>query len=111
MTGFSSILAGVFVYSILVVTTGTYNYSARAGGISLAVLMLPTVVLTAEEAMKTVPRRMKDAAFGMGCTRTQVIWKIVLPTAFPGILTGVMLGVARVAGESAPLRSPPTANT
>jgi phosphate transport system permease protein len=53
--------------------------------------------------MKTAPRRMKDAALGMGCTRTQMIWKIVLPTALPGILTGVMLGVARVAGESAPL--------
>jgi phosphate transport system permease protein len=65
--------------------------------------MLPTVVLTAEEAMKMVPRKMKDAALGMGCTRTQMIWKIVLPTALPGILTGVMLGVARVAGESAPL--------
>jgi phosphate transport system permease protein len=74
-----------------------------AGGVSLAVLMLPTVVLTAEEAMKMVPRRMKDAALGIGCTRTQMIWKIVLPTALPGILTGVMLGIARVAGESAPL--------
>ena len=101
LTGFPSILAGVFVYAILVLAMGTY--SAWAGGISLAVLMLPTVVLTAEEAMKTVPRRMKDAALGMGCTRTQMIWKIVLPTALPGILTGVMLGVARVAGESAPL--------
>ena len=65
--------------------------------------MLPTVILTAEEAMKMVPRRMKDAALGIGCTRTQMIWKIVLPTGMPGILTGVMLGVARVAGESAPL--------
>jgi phosphate transport system permease protein len=101
LTGFPSILAGVFVYAILVLAMG--SYSAWAGGISLAVLMLPTVVLTAEEAMKTVPRRMKDAALGMGCTRTQMIWKIVLPTALPGILTGVMLGVARVAGESAPL--------
>ena len=101
LTGFPSILAGVFVYAILVLAMGTY--SAWAGGISLAVLMLPTVVLTAEEAMKTVPRRMKDAALGMGCTRTQMIWKIVLPTALPGILTGVILGVARVAGESAPL--------
>jgi phosphate transport system permease protein len=101
LTGFPSILAGVFVYAILVLTMGTY--SAWAGGVSLAVLMLPTVVLTAEEAMKTVPRRMKDAALGMGCTRTQMIWKIVLPSALPGILTGVMLGVARVAGESAPL--------
>src|SRR5260370_16966827 len=79
------------------------SYSALAGGISLAVLMLPTVVLTAEEAMKMVPRRMKDAALGMGCTRTQMIWKIALPTALPGILTGVILGVPRVAGESAPL--------
>ena len=101
LTGFPSILAGVFVYAILVLAMG--SYSAWAGGISLAVLMLPTVVLTAEEAMKTVPRRMKDAALGMGCTRTQMIWKVVLPTALPGILTGVMLGVARVAGESAPL--------
>lgn len=101
LTGFPSILAGVFVYAILVLAMGTY--SAWAGGISLAVLMLPTVILTAEEAMKTVPRMMKDAAHGMGCTRTETIWKIVLPTALPGILTGVMLGVARVAGESAPL--------
>jgi phosphate transport system permease protein len=79
------------------------TYSAIAGGVSLAILMLPTVVLTAEEALKMVPRKMKDAALGIGCTRTQTIWKVVLPTALPGILTGVMLGVARVAGESAPL--------
>ncbi len=101
LTGFPSILAGVFVYAVLVLTMG--SYSALAGGIALSVLMLPTVVLTAEEAMKTVPRKMKDAALGMGCTRTQMIWSVVLPTGLPGILTGVILGVARVAGESAPL--------
>jgi phosphate transport system permease protein len=101
LTGFPSILAGVFVYAIIVLVMGTY--SVLAGGISLAVLMLPTVILTAEEAMKMVPQKMKDAALGIGCTRTQMIWKIVLPTGLPGILTGVMLGVARVAGESAPL--------
>jgi phosphate transport system permease protein len=101
LTGFPSILAGVFVYAVIVLAMG--GYSAIAGGVALAILMLPTVVLTAEEAMKMVPRKMKDAALGMGCTRTQMIWKIVLPTALPGILTGVMLGVARVAGESAPL--------
>ncbi len=101
LTGFPSILAGVFVYAAVVLAMGTY--SALAGGISLAVLMLPTVILTAEEAMKMVPRKMKDAALGMGCTRTQMIWKVVLPTGLPGILTGVMLAVARVAGESAPL--------
>ena len=101
LTGFPSILAGVFVYAVVVLTMGTY--SALAGGIALAVLMLPTIVLTAEEAMKMVPRKMKDAAIGMGCTRTQVMWHVVLPTGLPGILTGVILAVARVAGESAPL--------
>ncbi|MBL8660677.1 MAG: phosphate ABC transporter permease PstA [Rhodospirillales bacterium] len=101
LTGFPSILAGVFAYAAVVVLMGTY--SALAGGIALSVLMLPTVVLTAEESMKMVPQRMKDAAHGMGCTRSQVIWKVVLPTALPGILTGVMLAVAGAAGESAPL--------
>lgn len=101
LTGFPSILAGVFVYAVLVLAMGTY--SALAGGVALAVLMLPTVILTAEEAMKMVPRKMKDAAMGLGCTRTQMIWKVVLPTGLPGILTGIILGIARVAGESAPL--------
>ncbi len=101
LTGFPSILAGVFAYAAVVLLMGTY--SAIAGGIALSVLMLPTVVLTAEEAMKMVPQRMKDAAYGMGCTRSQVISKVVLPTAMPGILTGVMLAVAGAAGESAPL--------
>jgi phosphate transport system permease protein len=101
LTGFPSILAGVFVYAVVVLAMGTY--SAIAGGIALGVLMLPTVVLTAEEALKMVPRKMKDAALGIGCTPTQMILQISLPTALPGILTGIMLGVARVAGESAPL--------
>ncbi len=101
LTGLPSILAGVFAYASVVLVTGTY--SAPAGGIALALLMVPTVMLTAEEAMKMVPRIMKDAAFGMGCTPTQVIWKVVFPTAMPGIITGVMLAVARAAGETAPL--------
>ena len=101
LTGFPSVLAGVFAYAAIVLTTGTY--SAPAGGLALAVLMLPTVILTAEEAIKAVPRITRDAAFGMGCTRTQVVWKVLLPTALPGILTGVMLGIARAAGETAPL--------
>jgi phosphate transport system permease protein len=101
LTGLPSILAGVFAYASVVLVTGTY--SAPAGAVALAVLMVPTVVLTAEEAMKMVPRITKDAAYGMGCTRSQVISKIVLPTALPGILTGVMLAVARAAGETAPL--------
>ena len=71
LTGFPSILAGVFAYAAVVLLTG--GYSAPAGGVALAVLMVPTVILTAEEAMKMVPKIMKDAAYGMGCTRTQVI--------------------------------------
>jgi phosphate transport system permease protein len=82
LTGLPSVLAGVFAY---------------------AVVVLPIVVLTAEEAIKAVPRITRDAAYGMGCTRTQVAWKVLLPTALPGILTGVMLAVARAAGETAPL--------
>jgi len=101
LTGMPSILAGVFAYAAVVLTTGTY--SAPAGGVALAILMIPIVVLTAEESMKMVPRIMKDAAYGMGCTESQVIWKVVLPTAMPGMITGVMLSVARAAGETAPL--------
>ncbi|HEX6829269.1 MAG TPA: phosphate ABC transporter permease PstA [Burkholderiales bacterium] len=101
LTGLPSILAGVFAYAMVVLLTG--SYSAPAGGLALALLMVPTVILTAEEAMKLVPKIMKDAAYGMGCTRSQVIWKVVLPTALPGIITGVMLAVARAAGETAPL--------
>lgn len=101
LTGFPSILAGVFVYAAVVLLMGTY--SAIAGGIALAVLMLPTVTLTAEGAMRMVPQRMKDAAIGMGCTSAQVVWKVTLPTALPSVVTGVILSVARVAGKSAPL--------
>ena len=101
LTGMPSILAGVFAYAVVVLATGTY--SAPAGGLALAVLMIPTVILTAESAIKAVPKITRDAAFGMGCTRSQVIWKVLLPTALPGILTGVMLAVARAAGETAPL--------
>jgi len=101
MTGLPSILAGVFAYAAVVTLTG--RFSAVAGGIALSVLMVPIVMLTAEDAIKMVPQRMKEAAAGIGCTRAQIIWKIIVPTAFPGILTGVMLSVARAAGETAPL--------
>src|SRR5207248_7342457 len=77
--------------------------SAPAGGVALALLMLPTVLLTAEEAIKRVPSRMREAAIGMGATPTQVVTKVIVPTAAPAMLTGVMLAVARAAGETAPL--------
>jgi phosphate transport system permease protein len=101
MTGLPSILAGVFAFAVVVDLTG--GFSAVAGGVALSVLMIPIVILTAEEAIKMVPRKMKDAAIGMGCTQAQVTWKITVPTAMPGILTGVMLAIARAAGETAPL--------
>jgi phosphate transport system permease protein len=101
LTGLPSVLAGLFAYATVVYAMG--HYSAFAGGLALAILMLPTVLLTAEQALRMVPARMKEAAVGMGATRSQVVWFIVLPTALPGILTGVMLAVARAAGETAPL--------
>lgn len=101
LTGMPSILAGVFAYAVIVLATG--GYSAPAGGAALALLMLPTVVLTAEEAIRMVPKTIRDAAYGIGCTPAQVVWKVVLPTCISGLLTGVMLSVARAAGETAPL--------
>lgn len=101
LTGFPSILAGVFAYGVIVLTTG--GYSSLAGAVALSVLMLPTIILTSEDAIRMVPSRMKEAAIGMGATPTQTVWMVLLPTAMPGILTGVMLSVARAAGETAPL--------
>ena len=101
LSGLPSILAGVFAYAAVVLAMG--SYSAWAGGIALSILMVPTVMLTAEEAIKMVPRPMKEAAAGMGCTPAQAMLKIILPVAVPGIITGVVLAVARAAGETAPL--------
>lgn len=101
LTGLPSILAGVFAYAMVVVTTG--GFSALAGGAAMAILMVPTVMLTSESALRAVPSNMKMAALGMGATRAQVVTRIVIPTAIPGILTGVMLALARAMGETAPL--------
>lgn len=101
MTGLPSILAGVFAYAAVVLMMGTY--SAWAGGLALSLLMIPVVMLTAEEAIKMVPNPMKEAAFGMGCTPAQSLTKVILPVALPSIITGVVLAVARAAGETAPL--------
>ena len=101
MTGLPSILAGVFAYAAVVLVMG--HYSSWAGGIALSLLMIPVVMLTAEEAIKMVPGPMKEAAYGIGCTPSQSMVKIILPVAMPGIITGVVLAVARAAGETAPL--------
>src|SRR5262245_51750490 len=108
LTGFPSVLAGVFAYGAVVLLTvrltgGASSFSAWAGAIALSILMIPMILLTSEEAIRMVPAKMREAAIGMGCNQFQVVRYILLPTAFPGILTGVMLALARAAGETAPL--------
>jgi phosphate transport system permease protein len=101
LTGLPSILAGVFAFTVVVLLTG--RFSPVAGGFALSLLMLPTIILTSEESLRMVPARMREAAIGMGATQTQVTLRVLLPTAFPGIMTGVLLAVSRAAGETAPL--------
>jgi phosphate transport system permease protein len=101
LTGLPSIICGVFAFAAVVVTTG--KFSAVAGGVALAVLMLPTILLTAEQALLGVQKTYREASYGLGATRFQTIFRIVLPDAMPAIMTGVMLAVARAAGETAPL--------
>jgi phosphate transport system permease protein len=101
MSGVPSITVGIFVYSLVVLQTK--HFSAYAGGIALAVLMLPTVTRTTEELLKLVPESLREAALGLGLPKWRVTLRVMLRTAAPGIATGVMLAVARVAGETAPL--------
>jgi len=101
MSGVPSITVGIFVYSLVVLQTK--QFSALAGGIALSVLMLPTVTRTTEELLKLVPESLREAALGLGLPKWRATLRVMLRTAAPGILTGVMLAVARVAGETAPL--------
>lgn len=101
LSGVPSIIAGLFAYALVVLTTGTF--SAVAGGVALSVLMLPIVVRTTEEGLRAIPMDVRRAAVGVGATNFQMVWKIILPAALPFIATGVTLAVARAAGETAPL--------
>jgi phosphate transport system permease protein len=101
LTGIPSIICGVFAYAVVVLTTG--SFSALAGGVALAVLALPTVLLTSEQALLGVPHSLREASYGLGATEFQTISRIVLPEALPAIMTGIMLAVARAAGETAPV--------
>jgi phosphate transport system permease protein len=101
MSGVPSITVGLFVYGIIVLRT--HQFSAWAGAVALAVLMLPTVTRTSEELLRLVPDALREAALGLGVSRWRATLRVVLRTAAPGIATGVMLAVARVAGETAPL--------
>ncbi|MGA7395431.1 MAG: phosphate ABC transporter permease PstA [Terrimicrobiaceae bacterium] len=101
LTGIPSIICGVFAYAVIVLTTG--GFSAWAGGFALAILILPTILLTAEQALLSVPKSYREASYALGATNFQTIWRVVLPDSLPAIMTGIMLAVARAAGETAPL--------
>ncbi|NJK63487.1 MAG: phosphate ABC transporter permease PstA [Synechococcaceae cyanobacterium SM2_3_1] len=102
LSGVPSIIIGVFVYGLLVRTQIT-GYSALAGAVALAILMLPTVIRTTDEALQLVPQDLRWASLGSGASDSQTIVRVVLPAAAPAIATGSTLAIARAAGETAPL--------
>ncbi len=101
LNGVPTIVVGLFVYGLLVLTTG--SFSALAGGVALGVIMLPVIARTTEEAVLQVPSSVREAALALGLPEWRATLRVVLPTARSGILTGVILGVARISGETAPL--------
>jgi phosphate transport system permease protein len=101
LTGIPSIVTGVFVYAIMVLPMK--HFSAFAGGVALALIMVPIVARTTEEMLKLVPNSMREGALALGAPQWRVILGVILPAAAPGIATGAMLAIARVSGETAPL--------
>ena len=101
LNGVPSIVIGIFAYGLLVLPFR--RFSALAGGFALAIIMLPIVVRTSEELVRLVPSSLREAALALGIPEWKVLVRVVLPTARAGIITGVMVAVARVAGETAPL--------
>ena len=101
LTGIPSILVGVFVYTIIVLPMK--QFSALAGGVALAVIMIPIVARTTEEMIRLVPASLREGALALGAPQWRVTLGVVLPAAMSGIVTGAMLAVARVSGETAPL--------
>lgn len=102
MTGIPSIVAGLFIFTAFVLGLGLER-AGFAAALSLAILMLPVVIRTTEEMLKIVPNELREASYALGVPKWRTILKVVLPTALAGIVTGAMLAVARVAGETAPL--------
>ncbi|GAA1833675.1 phosphate ABC transporter permease PstA [Microlunatus capsulatus] len=103
MTGIPSIVAGLFAYALFVIIFGPGTKSGLAGAVALSVLMIPVVVRSVEELLKIVPNELREASYALGVPKWLTVTKIVLPTALAGIVTGVMLAIARVIGETAPL--------
>ena len=102
LSDFPSIVIGILVYSILVVGFRV-GFSALAGGIALSIIMLPIVTRTTEESIKLVPRSVRDAAMALGIRKWRATISVVLSTARSGVITGMLLSIARISGESAPL--------
>ena len=102
MSGLPSIVAGLFVYALFI-ATGTVNLAGWLGSLALALLMLPTVVRMSEEVLKLVPGDLRSAALALGAPQRRTFFQVIMPTAKAGLITAVLLGVARVVGETAPL--------
>ena len=95
---------GLFIYIVLVIShAGGSGFAAWKGALALSLLMLPIVIRSAEVVLMLVPDSLREAALALGAPRWRVVWKVVLPTAVPGLVTGSLLAVARAAGETAPL--------
>ncbi|AGK60457.1 phosphate ABC transporter membrane protein 2, PhoT family [Archaeoglobus sulfaticallidus PM70-1] len=101
MLEFPTILVGVFVMQVVVIPMG--SYSALAGAFALAIVMMPYVAISTEEALKEIPFTYREAGFSLGLSRFKVVFHILMKMARKGILTGVLIGMAKVAGETAPL--------
>jgi phosphate transport system permease protein len=102
LTGVPSIVFGLFIYIVLIVGTGS-SYAGYKGAFALSLLMLPVVIRSAEVILLLVPSALRESALALGAPRWRVIFSVVLPTALPGMVTGVLLAIARAAGETAPL--------
>jgi phosphate transport system permease protein len=103
MTGIPSIVAGLFALALLVLLFGTAYRAGIGGSVALSLLMIPTVVRSSEEMMRLVPDDLREAAYALGVPKWRTITRVVLPTSLAGIVTGVVLAVSRVIGETAPL--------
>jgi phosphate transport system permease protein len=101
LNGVPSIVIGVFVYGLAVLPFK--QFSALAGGIALGIMMIPIIARTTEELLLLIPGSMREGALALGATRARAVFTVVLPAALPGIITGVVLALARIAGETAPL--------
>ncbi|EPH03322.1 phosphate ABC transporter, permease PstA [Propionibacterium sp. oral taxon 192 str. F0372] len=103
MTGIPSIVAGLFAYSLISLMVGHGSKSGLAGALALSVLMIPYVVRNSEEIIRLVPDKLREASYGLGVSKWRTIVKVVLPTSVSGIVSGVVLAIARIIGETAPL--------